>query len=237
MIATRTQHDYTLHHNSPPETNHLHCLARLVRPHSNTHLSSTSTPAQHGLHNRPRAPPSPPPPHPATPTDKPLPLQLGGITLTTTLLYLTLELHTRTRATQAALLRQQSLLVTNIVEPRPPPPPPTSREVDAGLLATAKDRWNAQLAYEVRRLQATDWSAVWGRVEEGVSGVWAAAFRKGREGAGEAVHVVGDAAGRTYRGGEGLVEGARRAREGVLEGSERAERVVRGPVTAKQREG
>ncbi|KAF2770065.1 hypothetical protein EJ03DRAFT_361430 [Teratosphaeria nubilosa] len=163
---------------------------------------------------------------------------LGGFTLTTTLLYLSLQLHTRNRVTQASLLRRQSLVLSNIVDPLPPTPPPPSREIGAGLVETAKDKWNAQLEYEVRRLQTTDWSAVWGRVEEGVSGVWTRAFRKGREGAGEAVNMVGDAAGKTYRrAGVGLVEGAQRAREGSLEGSERAERIVRGPVTAKQREG
>lgn len=110
------------------------------------------------------------------------PLQLGGFTLTTTLLYLSISLHTRTRVHQAALLHQQSLLLTNIVEPLPPLPPPTARVVRVGVWETAKDRWNAQLESEVRRLQALDWRGVRERLEEGVSSVWRRGLKEGREG-------------------------------------------------------
>lgn len=110
------------------------------------------------------------------------PHQLGGITLTTTLLYLSLNLHTRNRVHQAALLHQQSLLLTNIVEPRPPLPPPTSREVRTGIWESAKDRWNAELEGGVRKLQRTDWGDVRDRMEEGVGRVWRRAFAGAEEG-------------------------------------------------------
>lgn len=51
----------------------------------------------------------------------------------------------------------------------------------AGLWETAKDRWNAQLESEVRKLQQMDWSEVRERMEEGVSRVYRSAFRRGRE--------------------------------------------------------
>ena len=107
--------------------------------------------------------------------------QLGGFTLTTTLLYLSISLHARNRVYQSALLHQQSLILTNLVEPLPPLPPPTSREVRAGILETAKDRWNAELEREVKALQNVDWNNVRERMEEGVSKVYRRAFEKGRE--------------------------------------------------------
>jgi len=106
---------------------------------------------------------------------------LGGFTLTTTLLYLSISLHTRSRVHQAALLHQQSLILNNIVEPLPALPPPVSREVRAGLLETAKDRWNSELEREVRMLQQMDWNGIRERMEEGVSSVYRRAFEKGRE--------------------------------------------------------
>ncbi|KAK5171253.1 uncharacterized protein LTR77_004397 [Saxophila tyrrhenica] len=106
---------------------------------------------------------------------------LGGFTLTTTLLYLSLDLHTRNRVYQSALLHQQSLILTNVVEPLPPSPPPTNREIQAGVLERAKDRWNAELESNVRKLQHVDWSDVRTRMEEGVSSVYRRAFEKGRE--------------------------------------------------------
>ncbi|KAF2479914.1 hypothetical protein BDY17DRAFT_302912 [Neohortaea acidophila] len=106
---------------------------------------------------------------------------LGGFTLTTTLLYLSLSLHARNRVHQAALLHQQSLILTNLVDPQPALPPPASREVRVGIWETAKDKWNARLESEVRRLQHMDWNEVRERMEEGVSSVYRRAFEKGRE--------------------------------------------------------
>jgi MICOS complex subunit MIC12 len=71
------------------------------------------------------------------------------------------------------------------VEPLPPLPPPTSREVRVGLLETAKDKWNAELENNVRKLYNVDWSGVRERMEEGVSAVYRRAFEKGREGVAE----------------------------------------------------
>jgi altered-inheritance-of-mitochondria protein 5 len=107
--------------------------------------------------------------------------QLGGFTLTATILYLSASLHTRNRAHQRTLLRQQSHLLDNIVAPQPDLPPPTAREIDAGLWATAKDKWNAELEGNLRRVQETDWRSVGERMEEGVQRVWKRAFEKGRE--------------------------------------------------------
>lgn len=90
-------------------------------------------------------------------------------------------MHTRSRVHQAALLHQQSIILNNIVEPLPALPPPVSREVRAGLLETAKDRWNAELEREVRVLQQMDWNGIRERMEEGVSSVYRRAFAKGRE--------------------------------------------------------
>lgn len=107
--------------------------------------------------------------------------QLGGFTLTTTIIYLSLSLHTRNREHQAALLHQQSLILNNIVEPQPLQPPPASREVRAGVWETAKDRWNAELESNVKKLYRVDWNGVWDRTEEGVSSLWRRAFEKARE--------------------------------------------------------
>lgn len=55
------------------------------------------------------------------------------------------------------------------------------REVDAGLWATAKDKWNSELQSNVRRLQEVDWTAVGQRIEGGMERVWRKAFEKGKE--------------------------------------------------------
>lgn len=97
------------------------------------------------------------------------------------MLYLSASLHTRNRNHQSTLLRQQSHVLGSIVEPQPAQPAPTAREVDAGLLETAKDKWNAELEGNLRRVQEMDWRGVGERVEEGVSRVWRRAFAKTRE--------------------------------------------------------
>jgi len=107
--------------------------------------------------------------------------QLGGFTLTTTILYLSLSLHTRNRVYQSTLLSQQSLVLNNIVEPIPAPPPPASREVRAGVWETVKDGWNAELERNLKRAYTTDWDAVRDQMEEGASRLWRTAFQKTRE--------------------------------------------------------
>ncbi|GAB7361585.1 hypothetical protein MBLNU230_g1637t1 [Neophaeotheca triangularis] len=106
---------------------------------------------------------------------------LGGITLTTTLLYLSLNLHARNRLHQSTLLHQQSLVLDRVVSPRATVPQPVSREDRAGLLESAKDRWNAELEANVRKVQGADWGALRERLEEGVAGVFGRGLEKGRE--------------------------------------------------------
>ncbi|KAF1350833.1 hypothetical protein BDV97DRAFT_397823 [Delphinella strobiligena] len=97
---------------------------------------------------------------------------IGGATLTTAIFYLSLDLHHRNRLHQAALLRQQALLLNNVVDPLPPQPPPTARTVQAGLSERIKDRWNTELSAAVRRLQTFDWNGAREGVEEGASKLW-----------------------------------------------------------------
>jgi len=97
---------------------------------------------------------------------------LGGFTLTTTLIYLSLNIHTHNRIHQAALLQQQALNLNNIVDPLPPAPPVPSRAIQAGLWDTAKDRWNHELESNIKKLYSTDWGAVRDRVEIGAGRVW-----------------------------------------------------------------
>jgi altered-inheritance-of-mitochondria protein 5 len=93
------------------------------------------------------------------------------VTLTSTVLYLTVALHTQNRVTQAALLRQQRLVLTNVIEPIPPPVEPVAREVPVGLVEMAKDRWNRELETAVRRVYDTDWRRVREQAEDRVSGI------------------------------------------------------------------
>jgi altered-inheritance-of-mitochondria protein 5 len=93
------------------------------------------------------------------------------VTLTSTVLYLTIALHTKSRITQAALLRQQRLVLTNIIEPAPPAPEPVPRVVPVGLVEMAKDRWNRELETAVRRVYDTDWRRVREQAEDRVAGI------------------------------------------------------------------
>ncbi|KAI9758278.1 MAG: hypothetical protein M1835_000605, partial [Candelina submexicana] len=106
----------------------------------------------------------------------------GGITLTSSILYLSLAIHQRNRIHQSTLLKQQSLLLTSIVEPLPPIPLPTARVQRDSLLETAKDRWNDEVEGAVRRLQRTDWSAFRVSLEDRVAALWGHGMEKGREG-------------------------------------------------------
>ncbi|KAI9664729.1 MAG: hypothetical protein M1821_006177 [Bathelium mastoideum] len=106
---------------------------------------------------------------------------IGGITLTTSILYLTISVHQRNRATQSAFLRHQAATLNNFIEPALPSPPPTSRETRVNWTETWKDRWNAELENAVRKLYAIDWDKVREGVEDRTAALWAAAFRKARE--------------------------------------------------------
>ncbi|KAJ4365258.1 hypothetical protein N0V83_008877 [Neocucurbitaria cava] len=96
---------------------------------------------------------------------------LGGVTLTSAVLYLTISLHTQNRIQQAALLRQQRAVLTGFYEPKVQEPEPTSREVPVGLAEMAKDRWNRQLESAVRGLYNTDWRRLRESAEDRVSAV------------------------------------------------------------------
>ncbi|PSN68880.1 hypothetical protein BS50DRAFT_572066 [Corynespora cassiicola Philippines] len=91
---------------------------------------------------------------------------LGGFTLTSAVLYLTVSLHTKNRLTQAALLRQQRTVLTSVVEPKQPEDEPRSREVPAGIAEMAKDKWNGQVEGIVKRVYETDWRRVRENVED-----------------------------------------------------------------------
>ena len=97
--------------------------------------------------------------------------QLGGVTLTSAVLYLTISLHTQNRIQQAALLRQQRAVLADFYEPKVPEPEPTSREVRVGLAEMAKDRWNRQLEGVVRGVYDTDWRRVRESAEDRVSAI------------------------------------------------------------------
>lgn len=92
--------------------------------------------------------------------------QLGGFTLTSAVLYLTISMHTQNRAIQAALLRQQRHVLAGFVEPKQPEPEPANRIVDAGLAEMAKDRWNRELENVVHKVYNTDWRRVRENVED-----------------------------------------------------------------------
>ncbi|KAF9738745.1 hypothetical protein PMIN06_008951 [Paraphaeosphaeria minitans] len=85
---------------------------------------------------------------------------LGGFTLTASVLYLTISLHTRNRITQAALLRQQQTVLKSVIEPAPPAPEPVARVEPAGLAGMAKDKWNRALETSLQGVYKTDWRRV-----------------------------------------------------------------------------
>ncbi|KAF2673938.1 hypothetical protein BT63DRAFT_476384 [Microthyrium microscopicum] len=90
---------------------------------------------------------------------------LGGVTLTSSILYLTITIHRQNRIQQAALLRQQDTVLRSLIEPNPPAPLPRAREVQAGLVEQGKDAWNAEIEAIVRRVNNTDWNAVRANLE------------------------------------------------------------------------
>jgi len=105
--------------------------------------------------------------------------QLGGITLTSSLLYLSLAIHQRNRIHQAYLLQQQSLLLNSVVEPLPEPPLPPRYVLDKpSIVETVKDAWNEDIEGAVRWAQGVEW----GRVREGMEARAVGMWRRAREG-------------------------------------------------------
>ncbi|KAI1773498.1 hypothetical protein F4818DRAFT_422767 [Hypoxylon cercidicola] len=139
----------------------------------------------------------------------------GGVTLTLSIAYLTVLAHQRHREHQAAILRQQTRLLSSIIDPLPPPLPPTRSEAAAAeranLVEKAKDRWNAEVEGAVRWAQTKDWDEVREDVEIAASRLWAKAFggesksleqgeAKARDVAGETTESVAVAAKSAYAG-------------------------------------
>jgi altered-inheritance-of-mitochondria protein 5 len=108
-------------------------------------------------------------------------LQLGGITLTSSILYLTVALHQRNRLQQSLMLKQQSLILNNIIEPHVPPPPPTAREARVSVVESAKDRWNGEIEGLVKKAQTTDWNMVRDDLEGKMATLWGKALAGFRE--------------------------------------------------------
>lgn len=99
--------------------------------------------------------------------------QLGGVTLTYSILYLSLYIHRANRNVQRTLLSQQAALLNSVVEPLPPLPDPPAYEVRrAGLAEELKDRWNREVEKLVRNVEETDWSAKRELYEERIKTVW-----------------------------------------------------------------
>lgn len=108
-------------------------------------------------------------------------LQLGGFTLTSSILYLTVALHQQNRQQQALMLRQQSLILKNVIEPPLPEPQLSSREARVSVVESAKDRWNSEIERLVKKAQTTDWNQVGGRAADGISSLWSKAAEKAKE--------------------------------------------------------
>ncbi|KAI1487863.1 hypothetical protein F5X96DRAFT_121299 [Biscogniauxia mediterranea] len=105
----------------------------------------------------------------------------GGVTLTLSIAYLSILAHQRNREYQAAVLRQQTRLISGIMDPLPPVLPPTRAELAAAeranLVETAKDRWNSEVESAVRWVQTKDWEEVREGVETAVARLWARTFK------------------------------------------------------------
>ncbi|KAI1156866.1 hypothetical protein F4825DRAFT_401232 [Nemania diffusa] len=103
----------------------------------------------------------------------------GGVTLTLGITYLTLLAHQRNREQQAAILRQQTFLLSSIIDPLPPTLPPTRAELAAAERANitdaAKDRWNSEVENAVRWAQSKDWTEVREDAEAALARLWARA--------------------------------------------------------------
>jgi len=87
-------------------------------------------------------------------------------------LYLSASYHRQQRLRQSLALRQQSLVLTNVVDPLPPQPPPTAREERISIAETAKDFWNEKVERTVSSVEGMNWSEVWLSAEEKVAAVW-----------------------------------------------------------------
>ncbi|KAI4739808.1 hypothetical protein E4T50_09737 [Aureobasidium sp. EXF-12298] len=97
---------------------------------------------------------------------------IGGIALTSSLFYISLNLHERNRLYQSHLLRQQSNLLRNITDPQPKEPSQVARHVVPGLADRLKYRWNTELEAAVRKIQHFNWEQWRAEAEDKVSSVF-----------------------------------------------------------------
>jgi ElaB/YqjD/DUF883 family membrane-anchored ribosome-binding protein len=101
------------------------------------------------------------------------PSQLGGATLTYSILYLSLYIHRANRNVQRSLLRQQNNILNSAIDPEPPLPDPPAYEIrKAGLAEELKDRWNSEVEKLVRNFQTTDWHAKRELYEARIATAW-----------------------------------------------------------------
>jgi len=91
---------------------------------------------------------------------------IGGATLTTGILYLTAAIHRSNRTYQTTLVSQQNKILTNLIDPQLPPPRDRMKEVQAGVVEMAKDKWNNEIEGLLRRTYKTDWNAVRAKWED-----------------------------------------------------------------------
>ncbi|KAL2057338.1 hypothetical protein ABVK25_002391 [Lepraria finkii] len=110
----------------------------------------------------------------------------AGITLTSTTLYLSLLYHQRSRAHQATLLHQKSLLLNSITDPHLASELATIQEENysgglregirdyrlqrASLVERWKDGWNREVEGAVRWVQGVDWRGIRGGAESRARG-------------------------------------------------------------------
>lgn len=100
-------------------------------------------------------------------------LQLGGATLTYSVLYLTIYLHKANRNVQHTLLQQSAGLLNATIEPPAPVPDPPPYEVKrAGLSEQLKDGWNSEVERIVQKIQTTDWTEQRYIYEQKISNAW-----------------------------------------------------------------
>ena len=100
-------------------------------------------------------------------------VQLGGVALSYSLLYLSLRIHQANRLHQHTLLSQQSILLNSVIEPLPPALEPAPYDVKReSLVETLKDRWNSEVEGLVRKAQYTDWNEVRERWETLAGDAW-----------------------------------------------------------------
>lgn len=100
----------------------------------------------------------------------------SGLTLTTATLYLSLSVHQRSRLHQAAIVRQQSLLLNSLVDPsvlyrgddHDDYAAPRYRLQRGDWVERWKDEWNSEVEGAVRWVQAVRW----GDLRDGVEGRW-----------------------------------------------------------------